>query len=100
MFEKKKGNAPVNYSETQLASADRSVQQAYERYVLAQFLFKNQNDIQTYRLKALESLIPGTLYHYHLFFLDLIKSKRDIKDFSKEEQELYGKFNKKFGQTC
>lgn len=45
MFEKKKGNAPVNYSETQLASADRSVQQAYERYVLAQFLFKNQNDI-------------------------------------------------------
>jgi hypothetical protein len=42
-------------------------------------------------------LIPGTLYHYHLFFLDLVKSKRDIKDFSKEEKDLFDRFNKKFG---
>jgi hypothetical protein len=32
-----------------------------------------------------------------LFFLDIVKSKRDIKDFSKEEKDLFDRFNKKFG---
>lgn len=62
-------------------------------------MFKNQNDIQSYKKKAIESLIPGTLYHYHLFFLDLVKTKKDINEFSKEEKELYDKFNKKFGKS-
>jgi hypothetical protein len=48
--------------------------------------------------KAIESLIPGSLYHYHLYFIHLSKQK-DFDELSAEDKELYAKFEEKFVKT-
>ena len=52
---------------------DQSVIEAYERYVMAQFKWPNADGIEVERGDAIKSLIPGTKYYYHLYFLNLIK---------------------------
>lgn len=80
-------------------SLDKQTLHAYERYVLAQFKFATEDQIRAERQDAILSLIPGTLNYYHLFFLDLVKHKKKISDFSKEETKQYKQFNEQHGQT-
>ena len=56
---------------------DEEAVAAYERYVLAsvKYATQGQEAIQAEQKKAIESMIPGTLHYYHLFFLDLSKRK-------------------------
>ena len=78
---------------------DKGTLEAYERYVLAQFKFDQDEQIEKERKQAIESLIPGTVNFYHLYFLDLVKRKKKLEDFSDDEKDLYKKFNTQFGQT-
>jgi hypothetical protein len=78
---------------------DKHTLEVYERYVLAQFKYSDAKKIEQERKEAIESLIPGTQHFYHLYFLDLVKRKKKLESFSKEETDLYAKFNKNFGQT-
>ena len=50
---------------------DQSTFEAYERYVMAQFRFTDATEAESERREAIESLIPGTVGYYHLYFLDL-----------------------------
>ena len=84
---------------TQWKSLDKGTLEAYERYVLAQFKYDSADAIDKERKQAIESLIPGTKNFYHLYFLDLVKKKKKLIDFSDEEKELYKKFNTQFGQS-
>ena len=43
-------------------------------------------------------MIPGTLYYFHLYFIDLAKTK-EFDDFTEDEKSLYSKFEKKFNNT-
>ena len=54
---------------------DRDVIQAYEQYVMAQVWFADQGEsvVRENQMKAIDTLIPGSLYHYHLYFLHLSK---------------------------
>jgi len=36
-------------------------------------------------MEAINSLIPGTKYYYHLYFLNVIKKGKEIHDFTEEE---------------
>ena len=83
---KKSRYVPVNSGGRNL---DKSTLEAYERYVLAQFKFTTPDKIEGERKAAIESMIPGTIHFYHLFFLDLVKQKKKLDDFSAEEKELY-----------
>jgi hypothetical protein len=49
--------------------------------------------VEKERKAAIDSLIPGTLPYYHLYFLDLIKRKRKLEDFNADETELWQKFD-------
>jgi hypothetical protein len=94
--DKKYRSVPKN---NQWRSLDKSTLEAYERYVLAQFKFDSQEAIEKERKQAIESLIPGTKNFYHLYFLDLVKKKKKLIDFSDEEKDLYKKFNSQYGQS-
>ena len=73
---------------------------AYEKYVLASVKYASGGPeaIRAEQKKAIESMIPGTLHYYHLFFLDLSKHK-DFDQFDSWEKTLYQKFEKKFHKT-
>ena len=43
-------------------------------------------------------MIPGTLYYFHLYFIDLAKTKQ-FDDLTEDEKSLYSKFEKKFNNT-
>jgi hypothetical protein len=58
-------------------SFDKDTIEAYERYVLAQFRFKDTESIEKERKAAIESLIPGSINFCHLYFLDLAKRQPD-----------------------
>ena len=73
--------------------------QAYERYALAQFKFQSQDDIKKERMAAIESLIPGSLDYFHLYFINVIKEKKSMEDFSKQDLEHWKKFDRNFGTT-
>ena len=47
-------------------------------------------------MEAINSLIPGTKYYYHLYFLNVIKKGKEIHDFTEEEAQLYLKFIQKY----
>ena len=55
-------------------------------------------EIAKERSAAIESLIPGTVNYYHLFFLDLVKNKKTFNDFSEEEKKMYKTFEEKHGK--
>jgi len=59
---------------------------------MAQFKFSNPNDIKKERAEAIKSLIPGTVSYYHLFFLDVLKERPLLEDFTLDELELFIKF--------
>jgi len=59
--------------------------------MMAQFRFSETAQITEERQKAIESLIPGSLNYYHLYFLDLLKRKK-FADFSEAEKNDYNKF--------
>ena len=80
-------------------SMDQTVLEAYERYVLAQFKHTDEDKIEKERASAIESLIPGTVNYFHLFFLDLVKKKKTIDEFTDEEIKLYNIFEEKYGTT-
>ena len=61
--------------------------------------FVNPANAEEQRRSAIESLIPGTLHYYHLYFLDQVKRGKKLKDFSKDDKALWEKFDQKFGQT-
>jgi hypothetical protein len=73
--------------------------QAYERYALAQFKFQSEDDIKKERMAAIESLIPGSLDYFHLYFINVIKEKKSMEDFSKQDLEHWKKFDRNFGTT-
>ena len=77
---------------------DEQTIEAYERYVLAQFRFSDVGEIAKERAAAIESLIPGTINYYHLFFLDLVKNKKTFNDFSENEKKMYQDFEEKHGK--
>ena len=74
---------------------ENSQLQAYERYVMAQF--KDPSKAEEERQSAIQSLIPGTLHFYHLYFLDQVKKGKKLKDFSKDDTKLWEKFDEKYG---
>ena len=76
---------------------DNSHLQAYERYIMAEFIDPSKAEDE--RKSAIQSLIPGTLHFYHLYFLDQVKRGKKLKDFSKDDKALWEKFDQKFGQT-
>mmetsp|Transcript_16285 Transcript_16285/g.25167 ORF Transcript_16285/g.25167 Transcript_16285/m.25167 type:complete len:327 (-) Transcript_16285:2609-3589(-) len=82
-----------------LQDFDEAQLKAYERYVLAQFKYKDEASIEKERKSTIESLIPGTKFYFHLFFLDLAKKKRKIEDFTDEEKKLWDKFDESFGTS-
>lgn len=69
---------------------DRSTFLAYEKYVLAQFL--PQAEAEKQRTEALESLIPGTVCFYHLYFLDLLKKGVKLEEATADQIQMYQKF--------
>ena len=77
---------------------DEQTIEAYERYVLAQFRFSDVGEIAKERAAAIESLIPGTINYYHLFFLDLVKNKKTFNDFGENEKKMYQDFEEKHGK--
>ena len=79
---------------------DKQALQAYERYVVAQFRCSSAEEMAAERKQAIESLIPGTLDYYHLYFLDLVKQKKTLEEFSAQEKKMYQTFNSQFGQTA
>ena len=81
-----------------LRGMDEATIEAYERYVLAQFKYSDVGEITKERNAAINSLIPGTINYYHLFFLDLVKNKKTFNDFSEEEKKMYKTFEKKHGK--
>lgn len=98
--EKRNNFIPLNDMRKQTkVSMEKTVLEAYERYVMAQFKFTTEEDIEKERASAIESLIPGTVYYFHLYFLDLVKKKKTIDDFTDEEVALYNKFQEKHGKT-
>ena len=48
---------------------------------------------------AIDSMTKGTLYHMHLYFLDLAKRKKWQNLFTNDEKEYYSKFKKDHGNT-
>ena len=78
---------------------DRPTLEAFERYVMAQFRFGDAKSIQEERQAAIDSLIPGTLNYYHLFFLDLGKTKKKVELFTPDELKLWAGFKEKHGKT-
>jgi hypothetical protein len=72
----------------------RSIFEAYERYILA----STKNDSAAERKAAIESLVPGTLNYYHLYFLDLVKSNDNQKfmKWSSSDLKLYKQFSKSY----
>lgn len=44
-------------------------------------------------------MIPGTVYYFHLYFLDLVKKKKTIDEFNDEQIKLYNIFEEKHGQS-
>ena len=62
---------------------------------MAQFRFKDATEAETERREAIESLIPGTIHFYHLYFLDLAKKKKKLLNFSPEDKKLFKKFEEK-----
>ena len=78
---------------------DYATIEAYERYVLAQFKYSDQNKVNQERMDAINSLIPGTLHFYHLYFLNLAKHQKKFFDFTVEEAELYERFHEKHHNT-
>ena len=72
-----------------LSATSNTHLQAYERYVMAQFKFQDKSDIEKERAKAIETLIPGTIHYFHLYFLNLVKTKRTRKEWTKEQKDLW-----------
>lgn len=75
---------------------DRQTAQAYEKYVMAGFETSDPAEVEKQRQSAINSLIPGTLHYLHLFFLDLVKKKKNEDKFSMEEKEQWAKFKKDY----
>ena len=82
-----------------MKNVDKTVFESYERYVMAQFKHSDEAEIENERKAAIENLIPGTVHYFHLYFLDLVKRKKKVDDFTSQEKSLYATFNKKFGTT-
>lgn len=72
---------------------------AYEQYVMAPFRFGSDAEVDEHRRKAIESLIPGTLHYFHLYFLDLAKRGVTEERFDSEQAKMFAKFEKKHGTT-
>ena len=66
---------------------------------MAQFRFNTDHEIEQHQRKAIESLIPGTLHYFHLYFLDLAKRGVTEDRFDAEQAKMFAKFEKKFGTT-
>ena len=79
---------------------DHEVVQAYERYVMAQVWYGDQglDAVRSEQSKAIESLIPGTLYYYHLYFIDMAKQKV-FDQMTTEEASLYEHFKQNYSRT-
>ena len=88
----------LNTNDYRLHGMDEPTIEAYERYVLAQFKFSDVAEIEKERAAAIETLIPGTINYYHLFFLDLIKKKKTFASFTQEEKDMYSTFEEKHGK--
>lgn len=82
-------------------SMDLQVVKAYETYVMAQVWFADQGTdaIRSEQKKAIDSLIPGSLYFFHLLFTDLSKQK-DFDELTGQEKDLYSKFKEKYSETA
>ena len=67
---------------------------------MAQVWFGDQGEqaVRDEQMKAIESLIPGTLFYYHLYFLHLAKQK-DFDKLSKNEASLYDKFKQHYERS-
>ena len=80
---------------------DLQVVKAYETYVMAQVWFADQgvDAVRSEQKKAIDSLIPGSLYFFHLYFTDLSKQK-DFDEMNGQEKDLYSKFKEKFKETA
>jgi len=57
-------------------------------------------DIEKERMDSINSLIPGTKHYYHLYFLNLVKQRIQIDNFTEEEAQLYLKFYKNYGKDA
>lgn len=66
---------------------------------MAQFKFQDKSDIEQERAKAIETLIPGTIHYFHLYFLNLVKTKRTRKEWTKEQKDLWLQFDERFGTS-
>ena len=87
-----KENQPSGNGFNRHKTSDKYVLDAYERYVMAQFRFNTYDKAEEDRQNAINSLIPGSVHFYHLYFLDLAKKKKSFDNFTKDEQELYNNF--------
>ena len=67
---------------------------------MAQFKFKDEAKIRQEKNEAIESLIPGTVYYFHLYFLDLMETKKKVDQFNEEDAKLWKQFQKKHGLTA
>jgi len=58
---------------------DQSTLAVYERYVMAHFKFQDEDKVKQEKNAAIESLIPGTVFYFHLYFLDLLETKKKVE---------------------
>ena len=88
-----------NQFSSRISKMDKDTLQAYERYVFAQLRATNEEEKAQEMKAAIDSITKGTLYHMHLFFLDLAKRKKNQDMFTEEESVLFEKFKEQHGST-
>ena len=55
--------------------------------------------IEEERKIAIDSLVPGSLHYYHLYFLDLSKKFNNFSDLDLNQKEQFSRFELTYGQT-
>lgn len=82
-----------NSASEQFRDMERERANAYERYVMAQFRYPNDKEaMEKERRQAIESLTPGTEQHYHLYLLDLARTKSTLLELSESELLMFDRF--------
>ena len=90
----------VTFRHNDVEDRMKANKEGYERYVLAQFKFSTQVDIEKEQQAAIQMLIPGSQSYYHLFFLDLAQKKIKFKNFSDSEKKIFYKFKEAYHYTA